>query len=148
MKVILLSDVPRIGRKHEVKEVAEGYARNFLFPKQLAEVATQEKVEAARALAARSEKEREVQDELLRKNVEALSGKTITLKEKASEQGHLFHGVHAEVIAEALQAQLKVDIHPDYLLLEHPIKALGEHEVEAKVGLHAAKFTVSVVAGE
>jgi len=144
MKVILLTDIAKIGRKHEVKEVSSGYAQNYLFPRKLAEIASNSKVKNAGILMKRSESEREVQRELLAKNMDALKDIKIVMSGKANEQGHLFQGIHKEEIAEALQKDTKIDVHVDMIELEHPIKSVGDHEITVMAGDNKGTFKLEI----
>ncbi|MEJ0002207.1 MAG: 50S ribosomal protein L9 [bacterium] len=92
MKVIFLQDVPRVGRKYDVKEVNDGYAMNFLLPRKFAELATVKSIAALELRQKEIKVEREVRDDLLMKNLEAIKDKVVTLSEKADETGHLFKG--------------------------------------------------------
>ncbi len=129
MKVIFLSDVPRVGKKHDVKEVNDGYATNFLLPKKLAVIATSKAVAELELRKKEIEIEREVQESLLLKNLEAIKGKTVTLKAKADEKGHLFAQVHKKEIIEAMKAQNHADVGEEFIVLEKPIKEVGEFEI-------------------
>ncbi|OGI84368.1 50S ribosomal protein L9, partial [Candidatus Nomurabacteria bacterium RIFCSPLOWO2_01_FULL_37_49] len=98
MKVIFLHDVPRVGKKYDIKEVNDGYAMNFLLPRKLAQAATPKAVAELEIRKKEVMIEREVQEDLLMKNLEEIKGKTITIKGKANEQGHLFSAIHKKEI--------------------------------------------------
>ena len=100
MKVIFLHDVPRVGRKHDIKEINDGYALNFLIPRKLVERATEKAVQNLELRKKEIVVEREVQESLLIKNLEELKGQTVTIFTKADEKGHLFKGVNKKEIAE------------------------------------------------
>lgn len=129
MKVILLEDVPRIGRKFEVKEVSAGYARNFLFPNKLAETATpgaMKKLEAAQA-----EHNREEQELLkrLREIAQKIEGTTLVFELKTDKAGSVFGSVNKEGVLRALRdhgliTKERVDVE-----LKYPIKTPGDHAV-------------------
>src|SRR3989344_5925012 len=129
MKVIFLKDVPRVGRKYDVKEMSDGYATNFLLPRKLAEPATPKAIAELEKKKKSIEIEREVQENLLLKNLEAIKGKAIVIKAKADEKGHLFAQVHKKEIIEAMQAQNHAAIGEEFINLEKPIKETGEHEI-------------------
>jgi len=129
MKVILLKDVAKVGRKYEVKEVADGFARNALFPRKLAELAMGDAVKRIEKMKREAAQAGDFAADLLAKNLAALGGKTVILCAKANEKGHLFQGIHKEEIAEAIRKELGLDIPPDSLSLEKPIKEIGGHEV-------------------
>ncbi len=94
MKVIFLQDVQRVGKRHDVKDISDGYAVNFLLPRKLAVVATPRAIAELETRKKEIAIEREVQEGLLTKNLEAIKGKTITIKVKADEKGHLFSKIH------------------------------------------------------
>jgi large subunit ribosomal protein L9 len=132
MRVIFLQDVKGQGKKGEVKEVSEGYARNFLLPKglvQLATIGAQKSMDQIHA-AADKKKEREKQDaqDLAAK----LSEMTIVIKAKAGEGGRLFGAITSKQIAEALEKQ-KVKIDKRKIELEDPIRTLGVTKVPLKL---------------
>src|SRR3989344_2702155 len=105
MKVIFLHDVPRVGKKYDVKEVNDGYATNFLLPRKLAEAATSQALSNLEKRKKTIDIEREVQEALLVKNLEAIKGKTITITAKTDEKGHLFSKIHSKEIILAMKEQ-------------------------------------------
>lgn len=143
MKIVLLSDVPKIGHKYDVKEVSPGYARNFLFPRRLAELATKNKIKYFEQNKVKLEDERAVQADLLQKNFEALKSTSIELKEKTNEKGHLFKGIHKEEIAKALKEQAHIDLPTDNIDLEHPIKEVGEFDIKVHIPEDTSKENVT-----
>ncbi len=144
MKVIFLKDVPSVGKRHDIKNVNDGYAVNFLFPRQLAEMAT------LKALAdlERNKKEiiieREVQESLLLKNLEEIKSKVITIKVKADDKGHLFSAIHKKEIIEAMQKEYRAEIGESFIVLEKPIKQVGEFEIQIKIGKQKSSFKLVV----
>src|SRR6187551_2975727 len=99
MKVILIKDIPKIGKRHDVKEISDGYAVNFLFPKKLAEPATPKRMAEIAKMKQNVEIQKEIRDDLLIKNLNALKDVTISLKKKTNESGHLFSGIQkAELV--------------------------------------------------
>lgn len=144
MKIILLKDVPKIGRKYETKEIKDGYALNFLIPRGLAVSATESEAKRINIEKMREDKERKVHEDLLLKNITDLNGVSITVKEKANEKGHLFAGLHAEAIAKEIFEQTRLEIEPSFIELKHPIKEVGEHEIAVKAAGKTVKFTLIV----
>lgn len=132
MKVILLQDVPGMGGKYEIKNVSDGYARNFLIPRKLAQIATTQSIQSIEKQKKQKEQEKEVQKDILGKNIEALENLTISVTEKANEKGHLFAGIHREEISRILKEQKQIDIPPDIIELEKPIKEIGEYKIKVK----------------
>ena len=146
MKVIFLQDVSRVGKKYDVKEVKDGYAMHFLLPKKLAVTAT---LRAIAELELRKKEimiEREVQESLLNKNLEEIKGKVITIKGKANELGHLFSAIHKKEIIEAMKAQNHADIGEEFIILEKPIKEVGEFEIEISIKGKKSSFKLIVEA--
>ena len=144
MRVIFLKDVPRVGKRHDIKEVNDGYAMNFLFPKKLAESAT---VKAIAELEQRQKSikiEREVQEDLLMKNLEEIKGKVVHMQGKADEKGHLFSGIHAKEIVDALHTEHHAEVSLESIALEKPIKEVGEFEIPIKVKNKKSSFKLIV----
>jgi len=146
MKVILLQDVKKIGLKHTVKEVADGFAHNFLIPRGLAENATKDKLEKLEALKLSMDEERKVQNDLLAKNLKTLKSAKIEISVKANEKGHLFKGIHADEIVKALKEKGHVDINEDMIDASLPLKEIGEFKINVVVGEEKVNFTLIIKA--
>lgn len=146
MKVILLKNVPKTGRRLQVIEVADGFAMNSLFPQGLAELATDAAIARADKLRAQEEVEKKVREDLLLKNLKSIEGITIHVSGKANEQGHLFAGIHKEQLIPLLKEEGKIDIESEYITLDKPLKEVGEHKVAVKVQDRQAEFTVVIAA--
>lgn len=144
MKVIFLKDVPRVGKRHDVKEVNDGYAANFLFPRKLAEPATAKAVAELEKRRKNIEIEREVQEDLLLKNLEEIKGKVVHLAAKADEKGHLFSGIHKKELVGALHKEHHVEISEEFIDLEKPIKSIGEFEVPISIKGKKSSFKLTV----
>ncbi|HEV7424551.1 MAG TPA: 50S ribosomal protein L9 [Candidatus Paceibacterota bacterium] len=144
MKVIFLHDVPRVGKKYDIKEVNDGYAMNFLFPRKLAESATPKAVLELEQRKKNIEIERGVQESLLLKNLEEIKGKTITIKAKADEKGHLFSAIHEKTIVEVMSKEHHAQISEEFIALEKPIKEVGEFEVPIQIGNKKSSFKLVV----
>ena len=134
MKVILQQDVKGQGKKGQMVEVSEGYARNFLLPRKLAIAATTDaintmnlKEKARKAEEARQKAEAEA-------TVEKLKECMVKLTAKAGNGGRLFGAVTTKEISEGLKAQFGVDIPKQKLVLDEPIKAFGSYQIKAKLG--------------
>ena len=134
MKVILQQDVKGQGKKGQMVEVSEGYARNFLLPRKLAIVATTDaintmnlKEKARKAEEARQKAEAEATAEKLKECM-------VKLTAKAGNGGRLFGAVTTKEISEGLKAQFNIDIPKQKLVLDEPIKAFGSYQVKAKLG--------------
>lgn len=144
MKVIFLKQVPRVGKKYEVKEVADGYALNFLFPKQMAEMATEKSMAKLAELRAAHDVEEKVQAELLAKNLESLKEISLAIDAKANEQGHLFASIHKEELVERLAADNHLIIPLSSIVLPKPLKEAGEYNIEVNAGEKKGSFKVIV----
>lgn len=143
MKVILLTDVKGVGRKHEVKNVADGFAINKLFPQKLAEPATEAKLaEVARAYAAK-EAQKAAEEAALDRKVDALRGARVEVKARATPQGGLFKAVGQKEIVRAILEQKLLEIPVPSIVVE-PIHHTGEHKVILK-GVHAKADLMVVV---
>ena len=145
MKVIFLKDVRGVGHKHEVKNVADGYAGNFLFPGGLAEPATKEKIARLEQTKKDQEETLHKQEEELEGKIQELHGKTVTIAVRATEKGGLFKSVTAKDIAHALKTQHNIEI-PETVVRAEPIKTTGEHVVLLQGKVHKADIGVVVVA--
>ena len=147
MKVILQQDVKGQGKKGQLVDVSDGYARNFLLAKKLAVLATPENVNTMK----QQEKARKAQEAAEKAEAEALSKKleTVTVKvaAKAGEGGRLFGAVTSKEISEALNAQFGLNIAKTKLVLEEPIKACGGYKIRAKLGYEVVG-TVNVMVVE
>ncbi len=147
MKVIFLQDVAGAGRKGEVKNVSDGYARNFLLPNKRAEFASPAAVKRAEMNRAFIEADREIQEALAQKSLEMLKDANIVIKAKANERGHLFAGIHEGQISKAIKEQANLDIPAEYIhfvKVDTPLKQTGTHTVKAKIGELEKEFEVSV----
>jgi large subunit ribosomal protein L9 len=145
MQIILLQDVPKVGRKFDVVDVSAGYATNFLLPQKLAEPATPAKtaVLEKRREAARAAMDAKVAD--LKEKLAALEGVAITLTAKADDQGHLYKKLHVEDIISALKDEHDIVLRKESVLLEAPIHELGDHSIEIDAAGEKTTITVSVV---
>jgi len=141
MKIILLKDIPKIGKKYEVKNVADGYAHNFLIKNKLAEMATDSAVGKIEELRKKSEAERTAKEAEI---VKKLSGmEAFVIEAKANEEGSLFAGIKKEDILKILKTH-GIEVEEEDLLLDKAIKKTGDQEavvmVEGKG--HKIKFTI------
>jgi large subunit ribosomal protein L9 len=132
MKVILLDDVPKVGRRGEVRDVADGYARNFLIPKKLALGATAGNMKNLEHIR----RQHDAKASRIKGDAEALRGRleslTLEVSRQASEEGKLFGSVTSQDVADFLQAN-GITVERRRIHLEEPIKALGEHTVEVRI---------------
>lgn len=133
MKVIFLKDVPRVGKRHDIKEVNDGYAMNMLFPRKLAEMATPKSIADLEKRMQNLAVEREVQEDLLIKNLEEMKGKVLTMSAKTDEKGHLFKGIHSKELVDEMKKQHHADISAEFIVLDKPIKEAGEFTIPIEI---------------
>ena len=148
MKIILLKDVKGVGKKYEIKEVGDGYALNLLIPKGFAVTATPNAIKKMEAQKATDTTMKEVDIALAKDNIEQLQAQTIEMTEKANEKGHLFAGVHTEEIAKAVKKQIHLDIAPEWIKLEKPLKTTGEYEIDVEWHGVKGQFKLSILGTE
>jgi|CXWK01.1.fsa_nt_gi large subunit ribosomal protein L9 len=146
MKVIFVRDVPRVGKKNQVKQVPDGYAVNFLFPNKYAVAATPEAEKKLVQTLAAADTERKVQHDLLMKNLAGINAAKLTISSKANDKGHLFSGIHKEQIVSELKSQAHLDVSPDFIELDKPLKETGEHKITISSEGKSAVLTVEIVA--
>lgn len=142
MKVILLKDVPRVGRKNEVKEVAPGFARTMLLSRSLAVIATPEALQELKKRQSAAVGEKAVEHELAAKAAGSLAGFTVTMRGRASEEGNLFAALHAEDVAAAIKRDLNLELDPAAIILNEPLKKLGLHQAKARFSERAVAFNI------
>ena len=134
MKVILLSDVKNVGKKDEVVEVADGYARNFLLPRKLAQEATADNINTMRM------NDKATQERQAKERAEALDLRnrmkdmTIVVTAKGGGAGRLFGSVTNTEVSEALAKQAGIQLDKRKIVLDEPIKAVGVYTVKCKLG--------------
>ena len=143
MKVILRSDLNGVGKRGDIVDVADGHARNYLLPKQLAMPASEGAANQAKAMR----RARDLRDAADRESAQtvasALVAKTIVITSKAGAEGKLFGSVTTTEIIDAVRGQTNIDLDRKVLELDEPIKTTGTHSVSAK--LHAdVQFQITV----
>ncbi len=147
MQIILLKDVPKVGRQFEVKNVADGHALNLLFPRGLAELATKEKVAVLESRRAEIAHLQEASASALAAAFKKLDGTTVPLNGgKASEQGNLYKGIGPEGVAEALSKAAGVKITTNNFELSEHIKAAGKYPIELSAGGVTSRITLLIEA--
>jgi|SRR5581483_5089452 len=146
MKIILLKDVQKVGRKYDIKNVADGFALNMLIPRGLAMAATEQAVKKIELMKKADTEDKKIQYELLLKNLEAVRNLTLNIKEKTNDKGHLFAGVTREILAEELFKALRISVDPNIIKINKPIKEIGEHRITLEAEGNTAIFTVNIEA--
>lgn len=144
MKIILFQDIPKVGKKYEVKNVKDGYGRNFLLPRKLAELATPGNLKNLETRKKAEEERKKKLEEKLNQSLKNLESKEIVVSARANEEGELYGSVGAAEIAEELKKQ-GFEIPEGHIQLEEKIKKTGEHEIELKIGETETKFRLKVI---
>ncbi len=134
MKVVLLQDVPGTGKRGDLKDVADGYARNFLFKKNLAKMATAEVLAQLKQEEEKRKKQMELELKENQARASRLDGAEIEIKAKTSEAGTLYSAISAQKIAQEIKKSFGLDIRPEQVVVNEPIKEVGEKKVLIKFG--------------
>ena len=145
MQVVLLQDIKNVGKKDQIINANDGYARNFLFPKKLAVEATKDNLLKLQAKQASNAHKKNLEIEANRELAKKIEGITLELKVKAGANGKTFGGITTKEIAEGLKKQYKIDIDKKKIALKETIKTIGRFAVEVKFGDGVnAKLTVEI----
>ena len=144
MKVILLENIPKIGGKGEIKEVADGYARNFLIKKGKAKIATHASIAKniqKKNKAKKVQKQKKQQEHSIHRKLQSI---TLKLKGKANETGNLYAAISKNSIVKALKEQFKISIDEKTIVLDEPIKDIGQIKITIKLAGQLAKLSVDI----
>lgn len=133
MKVILKENIKGVGKKNEVINASDGYARNFLFPKNLAVEATAENMNKLNSQNEAKQYKKDVEKEKAKEIAKKLENITLQIKVQAGENGKIFGSVSSKEISESLEKQYKISIDKKKIELKDPIKVLGTKTVEARL---------------
>ena len=132
MKVILLQDVKKMGKKGDVIEASDGYARNYLFPRKLAEEATANALHVVNAKKENERKKKLAELEAAQKLAAELKGKEVTINAKAGDNGRLFGAITNKDVAESINSEFNLSIDKKKVVV-NTIKVAGTYEVEVKL---------------
>ncbi len=145
MKVILLTDIPKIGNRYEVKEFKDGYAINVLISKGLAEMATPQALGKLANKKAEMDKKRQEEEKAFESLIATIDNTTVKILAKANEKGHLFKSVSTHDIAKAIKDYSGVIVDESSIVAGH-IKEVGTHRVTIKKGSREGKCQIIVEA--
>ncbi len=145
MKVILLKDVRAIGQHGEVKNVADGYAINFLFPQKFAEPATEEKIKQIEAGKQAHEAELAKQEQELADKILQLRGKRVALSARATEKGGLFKAIAVKDVIVAIKAEHDISLPESAVHIPEHIKTVGDHVALLSSKKQKIELIVSIV---
>ncbi len=147
MKVILQQDVKDHGKKGQLAEVSDGYARNYLFPRKLAVPATADNLNTMKLREAARQKQLETEKAQAKEIAARLEGCAVKIPARAGEGGRLFGSVTPKDIADALEAQHGIALEKNRIVIAEPIKSFGTFEVKAKLG-HEITGKINVIITE
>lgn len=142
MKIILLKDTRKIGRKYEIKDVADGYALNSLIPSGAAVPATQSYIKSIEEKKKRDGMMKEEFKKAFEYAINKLPNGVLHITSKVNEKGHLFAGLHKEDIIESFKKETGIELPYDHLYLDTPIKEVGEHTV--LINIDGAKYNLKI----
>ena len=145
MKVILLTDVAKKGKKFEIVTVPDGYALNILIPNGKAKPATAENMKMVENMKEKSVHDREEQEKLFAESLVALEGKSVSISASANEKGGLFKALDAKDIVSALASEYP-GIAESHVKIKKPIKSVGTHEVVLDSGAKRGTLHIEVLA--
>lgn len=133
MKVILLSDIKGVGKKDQVIEASDGYARNFLFPKKLALEANTENMSKLKARQNSNQFKKDTEKKQAEEIAKKLKGIMLKIKVRAGENGKIFGGVTSKEISDGLKKDYNIDIDKKKILLNETIKTIGTFTIDIKL---------------
>ena len=133
MKVILLDNIKGVGKKDQIINASDGYARNFLFPKKLAVEANNENMAKLKAKENSNQYRKSVEKEEAQKLAETLKGILLKINVKAGENGKIFGSITSKEIADSLKEQYKIELDKKKIDLKDPIKTVGTFSVPVKL---------------
>ena len=133
MKVILLDNIKGVGKKDQIINASDGYARNFLFPKKIAVEANNENMAKLKAKENSNQYKKSVEKEEAQKLAETLKGILLKINVKAGENGKIFGSITSKEIADNLNTQYKIEVDKKKIDLKEPIKAVGTSSVTIKL---------------
>jgi len=146
MRVILLQNIDNIGKKHEVKEIKDGYARNFLIPKGLVKPATKEALKWLEEEKAKKEEKAKEELKKAQEMASKLEGIEVIIPVKIGKKGQVFEKITAQKISEKLK-ELGFEINKNQVDLLEPIKELGEFQVKIKLN-HNLESDINLIISE
>lgn len=146
MKVVFIQDIKNIGKKGDIKEVSDGYARNFLLPRKLAALATVSVVKQALNAKSKQLEAEKIDQEKTKELAKVISGKKIIIKAR-EKKGKLFGSITAKNIIRELKKG-EIEISEKSIVLKSPIKEIGEYEIKIKLDYRVETSLVLVVEKE
>jgi len=147
MKVLLLKDIPGTGKKGDIKDVSDGYARNFLFAKGFGKSATDAVIADIFAGEAKKKRMNETELHKAQESAEKVDGVEVVIIEKTNAEGTLYAGLAVNKIAHAIKKETGVVVDTKRIRIQKPIKEIGEHTVFVEFG-HGLEAEVTITVSE
>jgi len=144
MEIIFLKGVKNVGQMGVIKDVSDGYARNYLLPNGLAKRATPEVKRKLQLEQASSERQSALIKERNKAIVQKILKSDVQINQKANVEGTLFSSVNKVMIADMINKEFKVNLGPGDILLEQPIKQIGDYQISVKIGGQASIINLKV----
>lgn len=145
MKVILLQDVARVGKRFEIKEVPTGHGLNYLIPRGLAQPATKENIKKVETQAQKVAEVKDGEDASFAQLLKAMKNQTVEMEVEVNEKGHLFKGIKEEDVASEISEKQSTQVLSTQVLLKNsPIKEIGEYEVTLQSGDMSGVCTLNI----
>lgn len=145
MKVIFIKDVPKYGKKYEIKNVSDGFAMNMLLPRGEAVIATDSAIKKIELMKKQETAEKEIQDELFKKDIQKLLDSKVALSAKANEKGHLFAGIDSKTLVDMLNREYRTNISKESICMAKPIKSTGISVVSFVSGSMKKDIEIEIV---
>ncbi|MCX7831816.1 MAG: 50S ribosomal protein L9 [Actinobacteria bacterium] len=147
VKILLTADIKGVGKKGEIVEVSRGYATNYILPKKLGIIATEQVINDFKSKEEAKLRRFEKEKKLAEETASRIDSSRLTIKRKAGEAGKLFGAVTQKEIAEAIRSQIGINIDKKSIEISTPIKSVGEFEVSVDLGFgYKAKIYLIVEA--
>lgn len=144
MKVILLTDVPKVGNKYDVLDFKEGYAQNVLLAKGLAVLATKSELAKLDDRKRKLEKIKEEENKNFENLISSVGNKIITIKVKTNEKGHLFKAVGPRDVINAIKENIGIEIEEKSIIMDH-IKSIGKYKITIKKGGQEGECQIEII---
>lgn len=147
MKVILLQDIKNVGKKEQIIEANDGYARNYLLPKKIAIEATKDNLAKLQAKKTSEENKKKAEIEANKKIAKRLEKIELTIKAKVGENNKIFGGITSKEISETLKKEYEIEIDKKKIIIKETIKNLGRYTADIKFGDGVnAELTINITA--
>lgn len=143
MRIILTTDVPKVGNRNDIKEFKDGYA-NTLIRSGVALLATPKAIADLKAKQAQNEKKKQEEMKIFESMIASIDNKKIEIKAKANEKGHLFKSINEKDVSKAIRDITDIEVDPNAIIMNH-IKELGSHTVKIKKGDRVGNCEIVIV---